>query len=78
MTLNELLFVCSDDILVNLTQATITEPLCGSALLLNKMLDKTVLNAPVLRTQPSSENHIPVLDVQIEDTFTMNTPKTNW
>lgn len=78
MTLNELLFVCPDDILVNITQSTINEPVCSSALLLNKMLDKAVLSATVIRVQPSSENHIPVLDVQIEDTFTIGVPKTNW
>lgn len=78
MTLNELLFVFPDNTLVNVTQASIAEPISSSALLLNKMLDKSVLNANVLRVEASCESRVCAIDVQIEDTFTVGVPKSDW
>lgn len=78
MMLKDLLAVFPDDILVNVTQATISEPVRSTALLLSKMLNDYALNANVIRVQASHEANIPVIDVQIEDTFTIPSVKTTW
>lgn len=78
MTLKDLLTVFPDDMLVNITQATISEPVRSTTLLLSKMLNDYVLNSTVVRVQASHETNIPVIDVQIEDTFTIPPSKTTW
>lgn len=78
MTLKDLLAVFPDDMLVNITQATISEPVRSTTLLLSKMLNDYVLNSTVVRVQASRETNIPVIDVQIEDTFTIPPAKTTW
>lgn len=78
MMLKDLLAVFPDDMLVNVTQATISEPVRSTALLLSKMLNDYALNANVIRVQASHEANIPVIDVQIEDTFTIPPVKTTW
>lgn len=78
MMLKDLLAVFPDDMLVNVTQATISEPVRSTALLLSKMLNDYALNANVIRVQASHEANIPVIDVQIEDTFTIPSVKTTW
>lgn len=78
MMLKDLLAVFPDDMLVNVTQATISEPVRSTTLLLSKVLNDYTLNANVIRVQASHEINIPIIDVQIEDTFTVPPVKTAW
>lgn len=78
MMLKDLLAVFPDDMLVNVTQATISEPIRSTTLLLSKVLNDYTLNANVIRVQASHEINIPIIDVQIEDTFTVPPVKTAW
>lgn len=78
MMLKDLLAVFPDDMLVNVTQATISEPVRSTTLLLSKVLNDCTLNANVIRVQASHEINIPIIDVQIEDTFTVPPVKTAW
>lgn len=78
MMLKDLLAVFPDDMLVNVTQATISEPVRSTTLLLSKVLNDYTLNTNVIRVQASHEINIPIIDVQIEDTFTVPPVKTAW
>lgn len=78
MTLKELLSVFPSDMLVNITQPSVTEPVCSTAFLLDVMLNDRALNAAVLRVQATNENHIPVLDVQINDCFPQAEANPSW